>query len=408
VRNTLLCILALAVGFATAGVLISRHLQARHAAELARMQSQWSAERQDLEDALSRARADRNRFANVEPSSSSPLPTKEMGPTPEEIVALLVKLASDPSVKSQSGQRQVVYWLEELVRAGPTALPAIRDFLGRYEDLELDTSVISGRAPRNRLPGDYLFPPSLRFGFFDAVRRIGGPEAQEILAAALSQTGRGIEVAYLTRLLQEMSPDVYHASAVAAAHALLLQADPQSSSPLDRHHRDYLYAVLEFCHDTSYASVAQTQLVAADGKVDVGAVRYLQEALGRQAVPIAAQTYQDSRLTNSAAKEPFARLALAFVGADPQANQFYTQAINDNSLTPNHRRNLIEDLNQDGFADTRNLTTADLPLIENRIKLIEQLAPQAMDDINAAAFQEAYKDLINMRAKITTTPPAKP
>jgi predicted RNA-binding protein len=180
------------------------------------------------------------------------------------------------------------------------------------------------------------------------------------------------------------------------------------SSRLDRYHRDQLYAVLAFYKDTTYAAVAQTQLLGADGQVDRGALRYLEQSLGAQAVPLAVQNYHDPRLTNSAAKEPFARVALAYVGADAQANQFYTEAINDAMLTPNHRKNLIEDLNQDGFADPGNLTTADLPLIENRIRLIEEQAPGAMDQANAAAFQEAYKDLLNMRAKITGPPPGQP
>jgi hypothetical protein len=205
-----------------------------------------------------------------------------------------------------------------------------------------------------------------------------------------------------------MAPNQHRKAAVGVAHRLLAQADPESSSPLDRVHREQLYAVLAFYQDTSYATVAQTQVVGADGKPDRGAIRYLQEALGVQAVPIAAQTYHDPRLTNSASKEPFARLALAFAGADAQADQFYAETINDPSLTPNHRRNLIEDLNQDGFANPRSLTAEALPLIENRIALIEQLAPGAMDEVNAAAFQEAYKDLLNMRAKITGPPPGQP
>jgi hypothetical protein len=40
------------------------------------------------------------------------------------------------------------------------------------------------------------------------------------------------------------------------------------------------------------------------------------------------------------------------------------------------------------------------------ITLVEQLAPGAMDKVNADAFQEAYKDLVNMRAKITGQPAA--
>jgi hypothetical protein len=117
-------------------------------------------------------------------------------------------------------------------------------------------------------------------------------------------------------------------------------------------------------------------------------------------VQIAAQLYEDPRLTDPARKEPLARLALYYVGADPQANEFYQKAINNLDFSRGHRKNLIEDLNQDGFADTRNLTARDLPLIQNRITLIEQLAPSATDPVNAAAFKEAYKDLLNMRDKV--------
>src|SRR6185503_2754526 len=116
-------------------------------------------------------------------------------------------------------------------------------------------------------------------------------------------------------------------------------------------------------------------------------------------VAIAAQAYQDPRVSDSAKKEPLARLALSYVGADQQANEFYQHAINDPVMTPNHRKNLIEDLNEDGL-NFKNLTQQDLPLIMNRIALIEQLAPSAMDAANAAAFKEAYKDLLNMQKKV--------
>jgi hypothetical protein len=99
--------------------------------------------------------------------------------------------------------------------------------------------------------------------------------------------------------------------------------------------------------------------------------------------------------------EPDARAALAYVGADPAAERVWMQAINDTTnLTHDERRELIEDLNQTGFADPRNLTPADLPLINNRLDLIDALYQSAADDTNAAAFDEAYKDLLNMRARL--------
>lgn len=94
-----------------------------------------------------------------------------------------------------------------------------------------------------------------------------------------------------------------------------------------------------------------------------------------------------------------AREALRLVGADPQAEAVWSAAINDASLPPEARKDLIEDLNEAGFPDPARPSPDDLPLIESRMALIERLAPQAMDETNMAAFAEAYKDLMNMHAR---------
>ena len=94
-----------------------------------------------------------------------------------------------------------------------------------------------------------------------------------------------------------------------------------------------------------------------------------------------------------------ARGALFFVGADPAAEAVWAAAINDPDRTAHERSDLIEDLNEEGLSDPQNPTSDDLPLIERRLALIEALAPAAMDETNAAAFAEAYKDLLNMRAR---------
>jgi hypothetical protein len=99
--------------------------------------------------------------------------------------------------------------------------------------------------------------------------------------------------------------------------------------------------------------------------------------------------------------EPLARVALSFVGTDFIAEQVWASAINDPTVPPKERQDLIEDLNEDGFPDRHNVTPDDLPLIVNRLTLIEDMAPDAMDDVNAAAFTEAYKDLTKMQARLT-------
>jgi hypothetical protein len=90
---------------------------------------------------------------------------------------------------------------------------------------------------------------------------------------------------------------------------------------------------------------------------------------------------------------------LSFVGTDPDAEAIWMQSINDPNTSAHDRQDLIEDLNEDGLPDPNHPTADDLPLIESRIALIESLAPSSMDDVNAAAFAEAYKDLLNMHAQ---------
>lgn len=95
-------------------------------------------------------------------------------------------------------------------------------------------------------------------------------------------------------------------------------------------------------------------------------------------------------------KDPLARQALAWVGCNEEAEAYWLDAINDLTLSAQERQDLIEDLNEDGISDPKHPTLGDLPVILNRLELVELLAPQAMDQVNADAFMEAYKDLVNL------------
>lgn len=105
-------------------------------------------------------------------------------------------------------------------------------------------------------------------------------------------------------------------------------------------------------------------------------------------------------LVNGSSKEPLndpiAREALSLVGLDPEAEAYWFEAINDLSLPPNERQDLIEDLNEEGLSDPKHPTINDLPLILSRLDLIEAIGPDAADEVNADAFDEAYKDLLNL------------
>jgi hypothetical protein len=95
-------------------------------------------------------------------------------------------------------------------------------------------------------------------------------------------------------------------------------------------------------------------------------------------------------------QDPEARDALALVGSDSVAEQYWLLAINNSKLPAKERQDLIEDLNEEGFTNAKNPTPEDIKIIEHRIKLIDELAPHAMDNVNADAFREARKDLAQM------------
>jgi hypothetical protein len=170
-RGLTLLVLAVCVCAATAFILSQWHSR-RQAAQLAEHQAAWQAEKADLELALAEARDRARRLAAASathaPAALSPAQTRL---SPKEIVEKLKALRVSSGTGSSRTLRAAVYWLEELAQAGSDAVPAIREFLARYEDLDLDTSWFQGRSSRDRLPPDFPLPPSLRFGFFDVLRQ---------------------------------------------------------------------------------------------------------------------------------------------------------------------------------------------------------------------------------------------
>lgn len=403
--KTTLAVLSVAALLGLAGLTAYKQVAARHAELRAQQHAAWDAEKSELEAALAAAKE----RAPVAPLVSRAVPASVPAPTPlvktsaAEIIAKLRALPATPG--RPRAARRVIQMLEELIALGPDALPAIREVLQSKDDSNL-VAPDAGKFFRETFVGEFLVPPSLRFGLFDVVKQIGGADAEKMLVEILSSTGQGVEVAWLARALQEMSPNSYRDAALAAVRTLLGRPAADPPGPLAAFERAQLFSVLTMYGDASFVGAAQTQLLRADGQVDDSALKYLMQTLGQQSVAIAAQMYDDPRFTDPAQKEPLARVALNYVGADAQANQFYLKAINDMALPKDDRRNLIEDLNQDGFQDRKNLNAADLALIQNRIALIEQLAPLATDPVNAAAFKEAHKDLTKMRERVLNPPPA--
>ena len=382
-KQGFLLLVAIVGGIAVGSVLMSRHLRTRHQQQLTEERAAWDAERASLEQTLHDTRAwARN-------ASATPLivPARQPATTnkiaPREIVAKLAALKASRSNEVRT-LRQAIYWLEELSLRGEDALPAIREFLARNEDFDLASS----QNKTARTAAESILPASLRLGLFEVVKRIGGKGAEALLADTLNNTGRGIELVWLARALQEMAPNRYRESALVSARELLTRPAPASTITLvERFDRDSLFDVLIFFGDSSYVNAAQEQVVTANG-LDRSALNYLQESLGAQALPLVAQWYDDPRIKDPSEKELLARVALDYAGVDPQADPLITKAISDPALPDSNRKNLIVGLNADGLPDD---------VIQNRIEIIKDLVPKTPDPV-AVTLRETQAELVKKAA----------
>lgn len=317
-------------------------------------------------------------------------------PTAENPRSLLNQLAG-MSVTEGSPKtiRPVLVALEQLSRLGPKALPEIRRFLATGEDARyLPENPKRLREVRSMV--NALVPATLRLALFDVVAQAGGEEADSIVVESIASTRRGLELAYLSELSGSGN---HHDATIAAATRLLADGDPAD--------RGILYEILGSLKDTSSIASARSQMIRPDGKIDRDALRYLQQTLGPQSVALAARAYQDPRLNEPGSKEPLARTALAFVGADPQALQLFHTALMDSSLHPDQKRELVEDLNQDGIANRKSPTEADLQVITNRYQLTQSYLQEAYvqgDPTLSAAFREADKDLRMLLERAAAAP----
>ena len=296
----------------------------------------------------------KSKSPRVETSESKSAAPAVGGLSAEEIIAELIEFKPAAEKSRNAGVRRLIHRFESLNDMGPAALPAIKDFLAKNQDVEFlrereggpGNEGDRGRGDRGgpsqwvtmlsafgggRLPeADSLYPVSLRLGIFEVTRQIGGAEAEAILAGVLDQTARGVEVAHLARVLDEVAPGKYRDQILAAAKELL--ANPpavENPSRLDEMGRNYLFSLLSKYQDKSFADKAQEMLVSTDGRVNNSALNYLTETLKEQSLPLLYKVYKDPSITNGLSKLPVVTAALNYVGQHPQADAMFKEMVLD-------------------------------------------------------------------------------
>jgi uncharacterized membrane protein YgcG len=412
-KTLIAVILALGVGFAAAYVVVSKQKDA--------LLEQLKAQQTQPQTNSTPAPVEKVIMAAVS------APAEE---SPQDILNDLLNAKLGTGSERNTGLRMIVFKLESLVQRGKAAVPAIRAFLGRNVDVEYSeqsnannqtnaggsTNQLNntggfiggpggrgGRGGRLRriqnLQTDWVVPPSLRLGLVGTLKEIGGPEGEEALAEMLSSTGRGVEIAYLARVLEEIAPGKYRDAAIAAAKELLM-SPPSIDNPnrLDDLSRAYLFGVLEFFHDTSFTVNAQQMLVGTDGRLDMDAMSYLTEVLKDQSASALYQAYENPNLTNQFDKMSLGREVLNYVGQNSQANALFVETLNNTDLDSRAKAFIVAQLAGGGFGPFSSPSPTDPQVINSRINLLNQLLSQpayASDETMVQAINATVNALQN-------------
>jgi hypothetical protein len=424
-KKLIVILLAAGVSFASTYFVVSN----QKAAQLKAAQARWDAEKAQLQAAAA-VKESPAPAPTVIVSAAPSAPAEE---SPQDILNDLLSIKLGIGSGRNTALRVIVYKLEMLAQRGKASVPAIRSFLSRNVDLEYgeqsnaatnQTDVVGstnqnnnnggfaggpgGRGGRFRriqnLQTDWVVPPSLRLGLVGTLKEIGGAEGEKALAEMLSITARGVEIAYLARVLEEIAPGKYRDAAIAAAKELLMNP-PAIDNPnrLDDLSRSYLFGVLEFFHDTSFAVNAQQMLVGPDGRLDTDAMNYLAEVLKDQSVSALYQAYENPNLTNRFDKMSVGREVLSYVGQNSQANALFTETLNNTELDDRTKAMTIMQLAGGGFGPFAAQSPTDPQVINNRIQLLTSLLSQYSNNdtlsqaINAATNALSSGQPVDMR-----------
>lgn len=387
-------------------LVVSSQTTARFNRERQLLTAAWDAERAELEAALRGAKRP-SPVASV--AVSEPAAAQSSA---QAILERLKKLKVGAGAERVQSIRQIVHQLQELVDLGVQGLPAIREFLAMFEDVEYSSEprddekdLMRGPDGKERpnlpppLPGrsmsqsDGVLPTSLRLGLVDVLKEMGGEQAEQVLGEMLSTSGRGVEVAYVAKALQEMAPNKYREIAIAAAKDLLANPpDIDRPNRLDENAKNFLYGVLSMYNDPTFASVAQNLLVTQDGRVDRTAMTYLTGTLKEESVPALYDAFKDTRLTNIWERASLATQILSYTGSNPQADDIFKEVVSNDSLPSWLRNTAIQTVAGGRGQMFGGAEPTDSAQIQARIDLLNSL-PDLADERLARARTDAVQKL---------------
>ncbi len=377
-------LVALVVGFGAAFAIVSAQKEAALNNQRAKLEAQWRTEKEQLEaEFLGKRKGGKTQTIRTEVAVTAHR-------TAEEILQNLLTLKPVGNGRI-AVIRKIVHELEDLASLKDDAVPPIREFLARNEDLDYSERPSSEESDRDRErsrwrpswsrsspPTEFTLPPSLRIGLFEVLEQIGSQAAEEALAEVLGTSGRAVEVACVARMLENLAPGKYRDQAIAAAKDLLRNPLPiDNPNRLDEQAEGYLYAVLDMYKDTSFAQDAAKQLVTADGKLNRNARDYLTKTEGEQAIPALMDAYKSNTLSNDWDKVSIANRILDYVGDNQQANNLLNDIVTNTNYDSRLRSYAVMRL-AGGVGGSESPT--DPNVIRKRMMVLEAMAAGPLDE----------------------------
>jgi len=269
---------------------------------------------------------------------------------------------------------------KQLAEQGPAAVPAIREYLDRFQDIDFD-SVGAGKL---------VGYPSLRLAMLDVLGQVGGPEAMELSLQTLQKTGDPQEIAALTKAMEkQLPPDQVRQAAVSAASDALTEAlngkwDGRSVTPL--------FEVLQKYGDQNVAGL----LEQAAGRWNYYATLALAGLPDGAGIPALIQLAQDPAIRKTGngdyALRPLAQAAMQY----PEARSALVEQVQQNQVSdrawPTVAASLAGNYIQYGnqvFGSTVPPVVWTSDQISQRLELIDQLLAVTSNASGKQALQNA-------------------
>ncbi len=308
--------------------------------------------------------------------SGAPL-TAGLMSVPEILDELIeIKLGSK---NRRSVQRRLSYLFESLALQGDAAVPLIREFLNKMEDVDFavqregeSDEERNQRYSRFRATLNFSQPPTLRIGLIDMLAEIGGGQAEATIGELLSTTGRGFEIAYAGKIIQSwLGKDAYRTEALAAAHELLLDpVEAVGGNQFDRLSRNYLFMVLDMYDDQTFIQSAQSMFINDDGRIDRTILDYFEDVGKVRALDAMVQAFRSGKVVEGD-MDNLAEAVSRYAGINPQADQLFRDIMIGDQYNMETKLDAIRSFTQsDGDASTPGVAPH---VLQARLNLVNTL-----------------------------------